>query len=403
MFETYSKYRDSVFYDASAWSVGNFYNMKYNGMRSAVTGREVTSTDGLVKVVPVTKTNYAYIMDWDDYNAPAALYYMQSKGLQVSSAYKPFGSNTNGGNKEFGYGSIMIPVSKQKEKDVEVIYKIVKEAQEKYQVPIFSTNTGFSTSGIDLGSNNFRTLEMPKAMLLIGDGVNSYEAGEVWHLLDQRMHMPITKLKLNMFGRVPLEKYTTIVMVSGGYGDLDSLQQKKIKDWVSKGNTLITIAGASRWAIQNKIVNEKLTSRPKDTSRNKGVVRRPFVDAGENRGKERVGGAIFEVDVDLTHPLGFGYRDRKVPVYKNNNVFLAPSKSEYATVAKYTEEPHIDGYISSKNYEELLKPSASILVSSVGSGRVIMFADNPNFRGSWYGTNRFFLNALFLGSNIWVP
>ena len=42
-------------------------------------------------------------------------------------------------------------------------------------------------------------------------------------------------------------------------------------------------------------------------------------------------------------------------------------------------------------------------VSSVGKGRVVMFADNPNFRGTAYGTNRMFLNAIFLGNHIAVP
>ena len=53
--------------------------------------------------------------------------------------------------------------------------------------------------------------------------------------------------------------------------------------------------------------------------------------------------------------------------------------------------------------EKYLKSSASLIVSKIGSGRVVLFADNPNFRGSWYGTNKLFLNALFLGSNISVP
>ncbi len=119
--------------------------------------------------------------------------------------------------------------------------------------------------------------------------------------------------------------------------------------------------------------------------------------------RERLGGAIFEVDLDITHPLGFGYRDTSLPVYKNNEVFIAPSKNPYSTIAKYTENAHIDGYISADNYENYLKPSASLIVSKLGSGRVILFADNPNFRGSWYGTNRLFLNALFLGNHIAVP
>ena len=39
----------------------------------------------------------------------------------------------------------------------------------------------------------------------------------------------------------------------------------------------------------------------------------------------------------------------------------------------------------------------------MGRGRVVMFADNPNFRGAWYGTNKLFLNAIFFGNLIYVP
>ena len=402
MFETYNQYRDSVFYDASAWSVANFYNIKYKGLKSTRLGQEITSADNLVTVSNVQKTDYAYVVDWDDYNAPAALYYMQSKGLKVASAFKPFSIKTAKGNRHFNYGSLMIPVSKQKKSSVEV-YKIVSEAQQKYSVPMYSVKTGFSLKGIDLGSNNFRALKKPKAALLIGNGVSSYEAGEVWHLLDTRMDVPITKIQMVRFRNVSLDRYNTLVMVSGSYVDLDSVQRQKLKRWVSKGNTLITIARASKWAIDKKIVKEKLTKKPKDTAKTKVTKRLSYVNAGPNRDRERLGGAIFEVDLDVTHPLGFGYRSSSLPVYKNNTVFLAPSKNAYATVAKYSKNPHIDGYISDKNLNTFLKPSASLLVSPLGKGRVVLFADNPNFRGSWYGTNRLFLNALFLGSRISVP
>ena len=33
----------------------------------------------------------------------------------------------------------------------------------------------------------------------------------------------------------------------------------------------------------------------------------------------------------------------------------------------------------------------------------LFFSDNPNFRGAWYGTNRLFLNAIFLGDRIYIP
>jgi len=398
MFETYSKYRDSVYYDASAWSVANFYNMKSKGLKSVKLGAEIKSVNGIVNNTKIKKASYAYILDWDDYYTPAALYYMQSKGLTVASAFKPFTISTNNGNKSFNYGSLLIPISKQKKSSAEV-YKIVSAAQTKYDIPVFGTNSGYSIKGIDLGSNNFRALTKPKVAMLVGEGVNSLEAGEVWHLLDTRIDMPITKVRMNNFRRANLDKYNTLVMVSGNYSQLDSIQRLKLKNWVSKGNTIVTIAGGSKWLIDKKIVKESLTKKSKVKDKKKEEIKRlPFVDARENKGRERVGGIILEVDLDLTHPLGFGYRSEKLPVYKNNMIFLSPSKNAYATVAKYTNNPHIDGFITQKNLDTFIKPSASLLVSKIGKGRAVLFADNPNFRGAWYGTNKLFLNALFLGN-----
>lgn len=86
MFETYENYRDSVYYDASAWSLANFYNMKYSALKSIDPGTEITNVDQLAKVTPIEKAAYAYIMDWQDYNAPAALYALQKKGIVASTA-----------------------------------------------------------------------------------------------------------------------------------------------------------------------------------------------------------------------------------------------------------------------------------------------------------------------------
>ncbi|PRX54132.1 M14 family zinc carboxypeptidase [Flagellimonas meridianipacifica] len=399
VFETYEKFRDSVYYDASAWSLANFYNVDYKSTSSLNLGEKLTNLSGLTNPRMVQKTDYAYIMDYDDYNAVAALNHMQEQGLVVSSAFKPFTAKTTDGDRKFNYGALMVPVSLQK-KDANEVYSIVSEAQKVYQVPVYAVNSGYSLQGIDLGSRHVQPVTRPKAAMLIGDGVRSYEAGEVWHLLDTRVHMPITKIPMRNFDRAKLDKYNTLVMVSGNYRFSEKTMDK-IKSWASKGNTLITIGSATKWAIEKKLVKEKLTDAEKDTTET--VQRRPYVDASENLGKESVGGAIFKVDLDVTHPLAFGYRNSSIPVYKNNTVWLAPSKNEYATVAKYAADPHIDGFITKKNLEENLKPSASLVVSKVGAGRAILFADNPNFRGSWYGTNRLFLNALFLGNKIRIP
>jgi hypothetical protein len=399
VFETYTQYRDSVFYDASAWSLANFYNIDYTPQSKVSAGTPVTSVNEIAKVVPVMRSDYAYLIDWDDYNAPAALHFLQSKGLVLSSSFRSFTSRTKRGEKIFNYGTLLLPVKLQKKKSEE-IYALLQEAQETFQIPVYAVETGLNLAGIDLGSRFVLPAEPPKAAMIIGEGVRSYEAGEVWHLLDTRVHMPITKIPNRSLDRADLDKYNTLVMVSGSYSFDDKLMGK-LKAWTEKGNTLITIGTASKWAIDKKLVTESLIEKEKDTL--SPVTRQPYADAGENLGKESVGGIIAETEIDLTHPLAFGYRNSRIPVYKNNTVWLAPSKNAYSTVARYTDNPVIDGFITETNRDTFLKKSASLLVSPMGSGRVVMFADNPNFRGSWYGTNRLFLNALFLGRHISVP
>ena len=399
-FETHSKYLDSVYYDASAWSVSNIYNMKSKKLKSFFGESEIKSTKNFINNIKVNKSNYAYILDWDDYNAAAALNLLQKNEIITYSAFKPFSVKVNGTKsiKKFNYGSVLIPVSKQNISS-EKLFSIVKEMQEKYDVPVYNSESGYSINGIDLGSNNFRINKPVKVAMLIGEGVNSYEAGEVWHLLDTRIGMPLTKIRLDQFSRISLDKYTTLVMVSGSYDQLDDKQIDKIKNWVEDGNTLITIAKGSSWAIDSGLINETLVKSKNDTT----YSRKRYVDASEHIGRERIGGIILNADLDLTHPLAFGYHDKSIPVYKNNNVFINKTKDDYSSVAIYSEDFHIDGYISELNRKEFIPGAASLIVSNIGSGRVIVFADNPNFRGTWYGTNKLFLNAIFLGDNISVP
>ena len=399
-FETHSKYVDSVFYDASAWSVSNIYNMKSKELKSFFGESEIKSTEGFVKNLKPKKSNYAYVMDWDDYNSPAALNHLQKNGIITYSAFKPFTIKVNGTNssKKFNYGSVLIPVSKQNISS-EKLFDIISEMQNKFEIPVYNSESGYSLRGIDLGSNNFRINKPVKVALLIGEGVNSYEAGEVWHLLDTRIGLPLTKLKLNQFSGTSLDKYTTLIMVSGSYNQLGKDEVKKIKKWVDKGNTLITIARGSSWAINSKLINESLVESKKDST----YARKNYVESREYIGRERIGGVILRADIDLTHPVAFGYNDTSIPVYKNNNVFINKTNNDYSSVATYSKDFHIDGYISELNKKDFIPGAASLIISKIGTGRVVVFADNPNFRGTWYGTNKLFLNAIFLGNNISVP
>ena len=115
MFETYDEYRDSVYYDASAWSVANFYNMPYAAYSGKMeAGKEVTQENNQTTTTAVEKSDYAYLIDWDDYFAPAVLNHLQQGGAIVKSAFKPFSIEVNGESKAYDFGTLMLPVSNQK-------------------------------------------------------------------------------------------------------------------------------------------------------------------------------------------------------------------------------------------------------------------------------------------------
>ena len=398
VFEKQITYQDSSFYDASAWSLVHAYNLPHAELKTAMgKGKRLTVLPARM-IMPVEKSNYAYVMEATDYNIHKAIHHLQEGGAIVQSAFRPFSTTIKGALKNFGYGSVVLPVNLQRISS-DSLFRLVSEVNKITGLSIYSLSSGFSSGGIDMGSAYVRTLKKPEVALIVGTGVSAPEAGEIWHLLDERLQMPITKLDLLNLNRADLSRYNTIIMVSGNYSLIDKNNSDKIKAWVQNGNTLITIKSGTEWAIRNGFTREKLL--PVDSS--KSVPSRKDYDMAVHiEGAKGMGGSLFRVDLDTTHPLGFGFTDRKVSVYRNGLTFLQPSINPYSTIAQYTSDPLIGGYIHPTTLKRV-RNSASILVGNEGGGRVILFTDNPNFRGTWYGTNKLFLNALFYGGSISVP
>ena len=71
-------------------------------------------------------------------------------------------------------------------------------------------------------------------------------------------------------------------------------------------------------------------------------------------------------------------------------------------MVQYTGKPLVSGYVSQANLRQISN-SAAVVVSKVGAGRVVLFADDPNFRNYWHGTSRLFANALLLGPLLNLP
>ncbi len=389
---------DSVFYDASAWCVALAFDLNYTRLtRVPKLADPLDEAHTAWFIGPVPNTSYAWLIDWADGAAARALHVLLKNGVHVKVAHAPFKARTNSGERDFGRGTLLIAAADQ-DLPPSRLYEVLQQAHFDTGIRIHAVSSGRNLAGIDLGSRQFRTVDLPKAVMLVGEGVSSYEAGEVWHLLDTRVGMPVTKVDVSDLQRLNIWNYNTLVLVSGRY-DLSDHQLNQLREWVSAGNTLITIRQATRWAIEKGLVKEKILSPPADTTANR---RMDFEKAREIIGSRRIGGVVFMADADITHPLAFGLPDRQLPVYRNHEIFVSPSTNPFSTVVAYTDQPQVDGYVHPDNLP-LVKKTASLLVSKVGRGRAILFVDNPNFRGFWYGTSRLFVNALFFGGQVEVP
>ena len=121
--------------------------------------------------------------------------------------------------------------------------------------------------------------------------------------------------------------------------------------------------------------------------------------ARSERNRRRISGAIFQVELDRTHPLGFGHAAAELPVFRRDTRLMELDPDPYANVARYTESPLLSGYASPEN-QERIAGTAAVIARRLGRGTVILLADNPNFRGFWYGTNKLYANALFFAHAI---
>ncbi len=384
MFEKRTSFQDSLFYDISAWTFSLAFNMDYSENES--TNKKGAFVSELKKPTVITPktSNYAYLMEWHDYNTPKALNKLLNKGLKVKVGLKPFSVE----NRNYDYGTILIPVQNQNLSQNE-LSEFIKTIAKESNVTITSVSTGL-TEGIDLGSSNFKNLKAQKVALIVGRGITPYDAGEIWHLLDQRYDIQLTKLDTRTLNRVDLSRYTDIILPNSWGSALDKEAAEKLKIWVKNGGTLIGYKNAGKWFANNDLLNIKFKTK-KDSAQHIS-----FEQKGNYFGAQVIGGAIFETKLDRSHPIAFGYKNNTLPVFRNSTLFMDTDKNSYNNPIIYTENPLLGGYISKKNLEEL-KSTAMFKVGGLGSGSIIYFTDNTNFRAFWYGTNKLLMNAIFFG------
>ncbi len=394
IFDKTLTYKDSLFYDITAWTMPLAFGLPYAELsaakyNSSLLGNKLDSAKMPVGEMIGAKTNYAYVFEWSEFYAPRMLYELADNGILTKVSTAVFEAVAGGDKKKFGYGSILVPVGLQKT-DADKLYTLLKTSAEKNGIRVYALSTGMSTAGVDLGSARFVNISKPSVAMLVGTGVSATDAGEVWYQLDQRFNMPVSQLEIPVFNRVELNKYNTLVMVSGNYGELN---KDKLKAWVQNGGTLICLEDAVQWVAQNGITN---LSFKKVNSGIDSSLALTYASKNDREGAQQNYGGIFRASIDVTHPLGYGYNQPFIDLFKAGKTFPEKSKNPYSNFATYGDKPLQSGYISKENYTAI-KNSAAVVVSTVGSGRVISIADNPNFRAFWLGGTKLMMNAIFFG------
>ena len=395
IFEKVTSFPDSLFYDVSTWTLPLAFNLRYNEVtgQNVDIGEEVQLSKRTGSIVG-GKSSYAYVFRWDDYYTPAVLFKIQDSGLRTRVIHKAFTATIGNEIQQFAPGSILIPVTNQSKNEDE-IHAMLSQLCQEYGIDYYSVESGYGDNDMTLGNPSVSSLEKPNVLLMIGDGVSSYEAGEFWHLLDTRFNIPVTKAEVNDFSPRVLSRYNVLVMSDGNYGGLSESDTKGIEAWINLGGKLLLFRRAINWAKAKNII--KLESKSKNGDNDKYDI--SYANASPNLGSRVLGGAIFNTEVDLSHPLLYGYHEVNLPVFRRGTSYHEPTKNLYATPVKYTKDARISGYVP-RGMENDADGSAVVTVHGKGRGRIIAINDNLNFRGVWWGGSKLVANALFFSSTI---
>ncbi len=403
LFETRTQFKDNTFYDVSSWTLPHAFNLPYamltrKGLKTNIRGKLIRTSQRNVGVVS-GKAKVAYSINWNNYSAAAASNYLLELGINLRVARKAFTTDNLKGKTSFDAGTIVVPVGIQSVSS-DTLYALMQKVAERFHLAISAIDSGYAKSGIDIGSDSMGRLKPVRPVLLTGSGTSGYDTGELWHLFDQRLAMNLTQAKITDFSKLALNKYTHLLLANGNYGALTEKNIVDIKSWVKAGGVLIAMKSASQWVSENKIIDVSFVIDEEEKLPAKKSI--AYTEMDDNDASVMIGGSIFATDIDITHPLAYGYQRKFLPVFRNHQMIMNPSNNQYATVVRYRKSALLSGYVSDDNLEKISN-SAMMIAERKSSGAVILILDNPVFRGFWYGTSRLLINSLFFGTSFKSP
>jgi hypothetical protein len=381
LFEPETVLEDSNTYDITTWSLPYAYGLKAFATSSDLSVGSKDAAERMKMEVPA-QTPYAYLVDNNSFQDTQLLAHLLKNKVKVRFNEKPFST----ASKSYKSGALLI-TKKGNEALGNRFNELVVEAANKFGSEVEVVNSGLVSSGSDIGAYSVEFVKAPKVGILIGEGISPTAAGEVWHYFEQQVNYPATIIDVAYFSKINLWDFDVLILPSGRYGSTIS-STEEVKRWLSDGGKLIALENSNSLFADSKGFGLKSkTGKDKPNKLLKyGNQEREGISA-------QIPGAIYKINVDATHPLGYGYDNGYYAILKSSNAYEYLEKGW--NVGTISTDSYVTGFAGSKAKEQM-KESLLFGVESIGKGNVVYMIDNPIFRGFWYGGKQLFGNAVFM-------
>jgi len=377
---------DSNTYDITAWSLPYAFGLKAYGVKESY--KPPLNTMNPVKQTVLVNTRaYAYVSTWQSVNDVKFLAALLKTGIKVRYSEKPF----EAAGKKFMAGSLLIMRAGNDRPDFDQAVAAVASALHQDLTPL---TTGFVEKGADLGSNVIRYIRQPRVMLVTGDGVSAEGVGEIWHFFEQQIGYPLALVGYKDMNRTRLGDFDVIIFPDGNYEDFPS---DKLANWVRDGGKLITIENAVAQLVDKKGFDIKRKEEKKDDKPEDKKLQAIINLYGE-REKEAirstVPGAIYKINLDNTHPLGFGLPPYYFSLKLSDDIYDYLGENDW-NVGTIKKDAYVSGFVGQKSKEKI-NDGMLLGVQPMGRGTVIYMVDDPVFRSFWENGKLLLSNAVFM-------
>ncbi|REG87068.1 M14 family metallopeptidase [Algoriphagus antarcticus] len=395
LFEPNPALNDSITYDITSWSMPYAYGLEAYALESRINATGAYEKQAFAPNV-ADKTPVAYLAPWEGTRDAAFLSALLTADIRVKFNEFPFEVEGN----SFPAGSLMI--TKGGNEYVPNFDQKVVEIANKFGVTLATTMSGYVDKGKDFGSPNIRVIQAPKVALVGGEGTNSLNYGAIWHFFEKDLNYPLVNLELDNMARYDLSKYTVIIMPSMRGAGLSKPAEESLLEWVRAGGKLIAIEGAVDLFANKEGFNLKTFDTEDEEKASKEMldslakVERilPYQEGERLEISSGAAGAIYQVTMDETHPLGYGTGGKYYTLKNNSNKFAFLSKGTNAGIIA-NNDAYRTGYIGFK-IKSTMGESMVIGVENAGRGEIVYFVDDPIFRGFWESGKLVLSNAIFM-------